>query len=332
MGKYYGFGYRHYRQCLSVVEQKAYDCLEYGLLRKDKLITLNGITSDQVNKIYNIFRYDVPLVFYVKKLTYRCSLTSKLVEVKPDYRFDQQKIDDTFLALIGKLESVKKACDNLCDLRKELLIHDYFCGNDYYDLSFKDSSFECVGPLLFGKGVCEGISKASKLLFDYVGMKSIVVSGNSTSELNAGGSNTSHAWNIVNVDGKFYHLDITFDLTVKDDKCIRYDYFNLTNDEITDDHAYQIKEFPNCCTVGSYYYQKGVVFNNYDLFYNYLVNMLKGKQKLVVVQFSKSIKVNITSQKVLQIADRALVVSKSSFRNINMTYNSAQAVYQIHFE
>lgn len=330
--KYYGFGYRHYRKCLSKVEQNAYDCLERGFLKKERVITLNNVTVDQVNKIYNIFRYDVPLVFFVKNLTFRYSLASSFVEVRPNYRFDEQKIDDTFLALLVKIESIKNSCNSLSDLQKELLIHDFFCGKDYYDLSFKDSSFECVGPLLFGKGVCEGIAKAGKLLFDFVGINSIVVSGNSTSEFNAGGSNNSHAWNMVEIDGKFYHLDITFDMTVKDNNCIRYDYFNLTNDEVLIDHSYQVNDFPNCCAVGSFYFRKGMVFNSIDQFYQYLLRMIQGRQRIVVVQFSKSLKGIISSQKVLQIANRALDYCNSSFKNINMTYNTALEVYQLRFD
>ena len=46
-----------------------------------------------------------------------------------------------------------------------------------------------------------------------------------------------HTWNIVRINGKYYHLDATFDNTLGNDKKeIRYDYFNLDDQQIFRDH------------------------------------------------------------------------------------------------
>lgn len=49
-----------------------------------------------------------------------------------------------------------------------------------------------------------------------------------------------HTWNIVRINGQYYHLDATFDNTLgkneDDSVSIRYDYFNLDDKNIFRDH------------------------------------------------------------------------------------------------
>lgn len=77
-------------------------------------------------------------------------------------------------------------------------------------------------------GVCEGIAKAVKVLCDALGIWCMIaICGNNPEK----GIKYRHTWNIVRIDGQFYHLDATFDNSLG--KCsvtgaeIRYDYFNL---------------------------------------------------------------------------------------------------------
>ncbi len=41
-----------------------------------------------------------------------------------------------------------------------------------------------------------------------------------------------HAWNVIRIDGKYYHLDVTFDNTLSRDDAVRYDYVNLADKQI----------------------------------------------------------------------------------------------------
>lgn len=45
-----------------------------------------------------------------------------------------------------------------------------------------------------------------------------------------------HAWNVVRLDKKYYHLDCTFDLSLGNPEEIRYDYFRLSDKQIFRDH------------------------------------------------------------------------------------------------
>ena len=59
-----------------------------------------------------------------------------------------------------------------------------------------------------------------------------------------------HTWNIVRINGKYYHLDATFDNTLTRNctigEEIRYDYFNLEDKSIFRDHEPLIAPAMKC--------------------------------------------------------------------------------------
>ncbi len=65
-----------------------------------------------------------------------------------------------------------------------------------------------------------------KYFLDYLDIESMIVVGSANGE--------NHAWNIVNIDGDYYHIDATWDDPVTDDgtDTIIYDYFNLKDKDI----------------------------------------------------------------------------------------------------
>ena len=60
------------------------------------------------------------------------------------------------------------------------------------------------GPLILGKGVCDGLAKAYKLLLDTEGITSTW-----KSEFYGHGITDGHAWNVITFDGRAYEVDIT---------------------------------------------------------------------------------------------------------------------------
>ena len=111
---------------------------------------------------------------------------------------------------------------------KEKYVHDFICENIRYDKLKKPYSHEIIGPLGHGVGVCEGIAKSVKVLCDALGVWCIIaICGNNPKK----GIKYGHTWNIVRINGQYYHLDATFDNTLGKNEdgstSIRYDYFNL---------------------------------------------------------------------------------------------------------
>ncbi len=85
------------------------------------------------------------------------------------------------------------------DVEKVLFIHDYLAANYEYDYGFKN--YDAYSFLRDGKGVCQAYMLTFSALMDKLG---IPVSYVESDILN-------HAWNVVKLDGKWYHVDATWD-------------------------------------------------------------------------------------------------------------------------
>lgn len=127
---------------------------------------------------------------------------------------------------------------NASDYEKVKKIHDYIINMASYDISKKKSS---AYNLLFNKSaVCEGYALVAYRLFMEAGLPCRIISGK--------GNKEAHAWNIVQVDGKWYNIDLTWDDPISSNgkQILRYDYF-LKSDQDFQDHVrdpeFKTKEF-----------------------------------------------------------------------------------------
>lgn len=152
------------------------------------------------------------------------------------YQSDLAKLKKDIISHIGGLNREQD---------KEKAVCDYIIEQTIYEINnvFNQNA---ATVLIEHKGQCSGIAKAVKLLLDWVGIESIVVNGNAQ-DLTSGGLGP-HAWNIVKVDGKYHHLDVTFMIGTNAHKTkpYRYSYFNYSDDEIMKDHYWQYDFTPKC--------------------------------------------------------------------------------------
>jgi transglutaminase-like putative cysteine protease len=117
-------------------------------------------------------------------------------------------------------------------------VHDWVLLHVAYDRSLARHS--AYAALTEGKTVCQGYALLTYRLLQGAGIPNRIVEGT----VNTG----SHAWNLVNLDGKWYHLDTTFDDPVPDVKGrTTYGYYLLTDQQMKKDHRW-IKAYPAAST------------------------------------------------------------------------------------
>lgn len=119
----------------------------------------------------------------------------------------------------------------MTDYKKELRLHDYLVNHCRYGLGSPDdeNEFRAYGALIDEEAVCSGYAEAMALLLTYAGIESQIVIGTSRAE--------NHAWNLVKINGDWYHLDTTWDDPVELG-IVTHAYFNLSDDEIAYDHSW----------------------------------------------------------------------------------------------
>lgn len=98
-----------------------------------------------------------------------------------------------------------------------------------------------TGPLLSHLGVCAGYAKAFKLVCDQLDIGCFYVQGKGDGV----GGWGNHGWNVVYLNGAFYHLDVTFERGWYESTGRNQHRFFLRGDEVmAKDHQWDRQRFP----------------------------------------------------------------------------------------
>lgn len=330
LGSIFGFsnnkGYYYGR--LNDEQKKLYRVMLSGIESMTKEIKLPLKPTNEISLIFNSILLDNPMIFYVTSFSQGSDLYKQKCVIMPDYKYAKSFVRQ-HTNLIRDYLRAFNVVKGKSDVDKEIYVHDYCLNNFLYDNNFNDYSYSVLGLVLNNTAVCEGISKFVKLALDYLGVNSLVVHGRAK---NPAYDDTMemHAWNIVEVEGKTYHLDVTFDMSLKN-KVNRYDYFNLADEDIKKEHTI-INTLPPCTTVGNDYLSANsmVTYTPVEL-EKYIGNALMHGQKTIIVKL-KNVKDTET------VVDKVMHIVQQQYGNIykcsgmvEVSYNSCQLVFEINF-
>lgn len=243
----------YYFNQLNKLQQRAYYAMREGLTVIASSFPVPRLSGKELADIYFMVRMDHPELFYSVKFSYRFYPNSESVEFIPEYIFEKKKIKEHQQAMEARIKKLVRPAEKMNEKDKEKYIHDFICENITYDKLKKAYSHEIIGALGHGVAVCEGIAKAVKILCDRLGIWCIIALSESNPEK---GIKYRHAWNVVRIEGKYYHLDATFDNSLGKKEQIRYDYFNLNDKSIFRDHEPVIWKVPECSDGAHSYYQE----------------------------------------------------------------------------
>ena len=241
---------------MSKPKQAVYHAIYQGLMALSDSFQVPKLEGRELSDVFFQLRLDHPEIFWAEGFHYRYYQDSENITFLPEYIFEKGKIKEHQKALKARVEKLARPAMKLSEWEKEKYVHDFICENIHYDKLKKSYSHEIIGPLGQGVGVCEGIAKSVKVLCDALGIWCMIaICGNNPEK----GIKYRHTWNIVKINGTYYHLDATFDNTLGKHsfgaKEIRYDYFNLDDKNIFRDHEPLIAPAP-VCTDGDHFYYK----------------------------------------------------------------------------
>ncbi len=196
-----------------------------------------------------------------------------------------------------------------------------------YDKLKKSYSHEIIGPLQQGIGVCEGIAKVVKLLCDELGIPCIIAVCDADPEH---GLKYRHAWNVIRIQGRWYHLDATYDNSLGRYGEKRFDYFNLEDRKIFRDHRAVIYPIPACTDGNRFYYKENrLSLTKPEDVGKRLRTAIRKKQKYFVFHWRGGY---LTREVLEQIAADAALAAKEKDKYIRMSFNYAQAVIRLAIE
>ncbi len=148
------------------------------------------------------------------------------ITIKINKSYTEEQIN----AINDKVDDIiNKELKNINE-KKEIvkLAHNYIINHSKYDSDKSDKNINnylssiAYGPLLQGYGICGGYTDAMAIILDRFNIPNFkIISEN-------------HIWNAVKIDGKWYHLDLTWDDPVTSDgsDVLEYNFFLITTKEL----------------------------------------------------------------------------------------------------
>ncbi len=134
------------------------------------------------------------------------------------------------------------------DVEKVKAVNDYIVSNTAYTDSTKASPHSAYTVLAEHGGVCQGYALLAHSMLQKLGIETQYIIGYVGQE--------GHAWNLVKLDGQWYHLDTTWNDPVPDRKgAVRYQYFLVDDRTMARDHTWIAADYPKATsTIYSYYH------------------------------------------------------------------------------
>lgn len=165
------------------------------------------------------------------------------VEFKIEVTYDMTAEQNALVKGIVK-QIVSAMPSDLSTVDKVKYVNDYIVTNTKYNLNSKESPYTPYSILVNGEGVCEGYALTALLLLEELNIETKYISGEVT-------SGELHAWNLVKLDGEWYHLDVTWNDPVPDQGSkVFYNYFLISDEQISKDHFWDRAKYPTTASEG----------------------------------------------------------------------------------
>ena len=167
------------------------------------------LSETEAVQIYSDIVGSCPEFFYLANriaYTYTIQSLRRIVSsVEFVYTMEPEKREAAKLEYEQELAYIVSLVDtSMSDLEKALWVHDYLIASCRYDDS--QSIYDAYGLFTGRTGVCQAYSLAYAAVMRELGVETVMVS---SKEMN-------HAWNMVKIDGNWYHVDLVYDDPVPD--------------------------------------------------------------------------------------------------------------------
>ena len=271
---------RYAYNLLNDEEKAAYDVVLQAVNSFDEQIDSFEVpvTDSQIKKVVDYVQRDHPEIFWFQHgatfyfdtnthIVNKLELTYCMTEREAKKRRDE--IDSHIRSFLSSIN------DSMSDYEVALRIYENIIKLvDYDTLGLEKQKSKTVssevpddlrsiyGVFVNKKAVCAGYAKAMQYLLNLCGIECTYV------------TSSTHAWNLIKLEGDYYHLDVTWGdgTDTKKEKVqidsINYDCFCITTEEVLklDSHTPEADfPVPECtATKCNYHIRQGLYFENYD--------------------------------------------------------------------
>lgn len=173
-----------------------------ALFSKEKEIQVTtDLTPKELSKVYELVINSEPELFYLEDFVFIIPAEEEnRYTIYPQNEIALMGYDDSY-SFDAEVEHILSYVSNdMSDLEKAMAVHDYFARFYEYDMSFEIADINDF--FREKKGVCQAYADA----YTYILKKKLNIDC-----YTLGSVDLNHAWNVVKIDGEWYHVDVTWD-------------------------------------------------------------------------------------------------------------------------
>lgn len=165
--------------------------------------------------------------------------------VKIDFTLSYRMSREEEKWVMGEIRRILKQITHkaMKNVEKVVAVHDYIIRAYDYEMQTQGSPFTVYTFMHEKQGVCMAYALLFEKMMEELGVVCYYVVGKADGE-----SDLGHAWNMVKLDGEWYHVDATWnDLGTKTATHeIRYRYFLRSDEFFKQDHQWNLDHYPPC--------------------------------------------------------------------------------------
>ncbi len=265
-----------------------YDQLADGIEDSKRVIDLSArdVSLDEFQTAFDAYRRDYAQHFWLGTQYTYVVIDNCIKSMTPEYTMTGKALQTAKENMELAIQEILAGIDeSMSEFEKEVYLHDALAARVTYIEAAQ--AHNAYGALVQGRAVCEGYAKALQCLLHRVGISSFLAFG--TGYDPATNESEAHAWNYVQIDGHYYHVDLTWN---DQDIYLFHSYFNLTDEMILQDHTLDETAYPLpfCVATEAHYFKmNGRWLTNPTV--NDLIVLLKENDLQVSVYFTGDMEV-----------------------------------------
>lgn len=219
--------------------------------RMDKQFTLlvNGRLPKAIDELLNdaFEQSHLQQPFYTQHCEHRSyrfiNISKNRIKIDFTIRYRMNRTQEKWM--LTEIEQTLAAIirPQMSNLEKILAVHDYIVRTYDYDLHTQGSPYAVYTFMKEKHGVCMAYALLFEKMMEQLEIPCYYVIGKADGE-----GNNGHAWNMVELEGHWYHIDVTWDDIGSKSSAreIRYRYFLLSDEIMQRDHQWNLDDYPPC--------------------------------------------------------------------------------------
>lgn len=251
--------YKYYYEQLSGKKKSVYEQIYGGVVNQEKKIKVEEMSEDDIYEIAELVSYDHPeLYYYAANCFYNGKEKSQLVVAYLEVDMSKKEINN---ALEQTLKDVyTRMPDGASDYDKTRIVYEYMIERCNYDETAKNNQ-NILSSLVGNQTVCAGYAKGIQFILNEMGIPCSYIVGKEVGSESE--EDTSHAWNMVELDNDYYYLDATWGDVIENIPHTCYGYYMMSQAEMLQLYVPD-KDTKATLNNNNYFIQKGIYLDEYN--------------------------------------------------------------------